>query len=165
MYRYCPQCAAELELRRLGAQELPTCPRCGFIHYNNSRPCVGVLVLEAGQVLLVERADEPFQGYWDIPGGFLESGEHPEAGARRELLEETGLEIELTGMLGFFLDTYGEEAFPTLNICYLARLTGGAAQAGSDALSLRWFPLNALPEQIAFTWEKEALELLHARRP
>ncbi len=160
MYRFCPQCAHELELRPHDSRQLPTCPNCGFVHYNNSRPCVGVFVLDGGKLLLVERAEEPFRGYWDIPGGFLDSGEHPGIGAKRELREETGLEIELTGLLGFFMDVYGEEALPTLNICYLARLAGGTARAGSDAASLRWFPLDALPGNIAFAWEREALEVL-----
>ena len=158
MYRFCPQCASTLERRQIQARALLACPSCDFIHYNNSRPCTGVLVLDQGRLLLVERADEPFQGYWDIPGGFLEAGEHPEAGAKRELLEETGLEIEITGLLGFFMDTYGEGDIPTLNICYLARVTGGQARAGSDAARLHWFPVEELPDRIAFHWEQEALE-------
>jgi len=162
MYRFCPQCATELELRRLDARDLLACPRCDFVHYNNSRPCVGVLVMDDAKVLLVERADEPFKGYWDIPGGFLEAGEHPEAGAAREMREETGLEIEVTSLLGFFMDAYGADDVPTLNICYLARIAGGEAQAGSDAVSLRWFPVEALPQKIAFTWEQEALRRLRS---
>lgn len=130
---------------------------------------MGVLVTRAGQndscpeVLLVKRAIEPAKGYWDIPGGFLESGEPPEIGAQRELLEETGLAIELTELLGFFMDVYGEEKEPVLNICYLARAVSGEARAGDDAAELAWFPLNKLPENIAFAWEKEALELMAKR--
>ena len=192
-YTFCPQCAAGLAPRRVDERDLLACPACGWVFYNNSAPCVGVLVVRerpvrqeetagvgtpalqgpeasvgqkfiscprALQVLLVRRAVEPFRGYWDIPGGFLESGEHPAAGARREVREETGLEIEPTEVLGFFMDVYGPEQEPTLNICYLSRIIGGEEKAGSDAAETRWFLLDQLPEQLAFAWEREALDLL-----
>ena len=162
-YRYCPGCAVELVTRHLDDQERQTCPRCGFIYYPHSSPCVGVLLVKDQEVLLVARATDPFQGYWDIPGGFLEAGEHPEAGAVREMREETGLLIQPTGVLGIWMDVYGPEQTPTLNICYLARLLGGEPVAGSDAASLRWHPLDELPSQIAFAWEHEALALLRER--
>jgi len=130
-----------LVVREAVGQELASCPA-------------------SARVLLVKRAVEPFRGYWDIPGGFLESGEHPADGARREILEETGLLIEPTEVLGFFMDVYGPEDEPTLNICYLARVVGGEEKAGSDAAEMRWFPVDQLPKQIAFRWEREALDLL-----
>ncbi len=74
------------------------------------------------------------------------------------MLEETGLEIELTELLGFYMDVYDAEAdIHTLNIVYLARVVGGEEKAGSDAARLRWFPVTALPEKIAFNFR--------ARRP
>jgi 8-oxo-dGTP diphosphatase len=163
-YRYCPECGAELATRMVHGRERPVCGACGFIHYEHSRPCVGVLVVEQGKVLLVERAIEPFLGYWDIPGGFLEAGEHPAAGAAREMLEETGLEIEPTEVLGLFMDVYGDQGIATLNICYLARVIGGELRAGDDAAGLRWHPLDRLPENIAFNWEQGAMEELNRRR-
>jgi 8-oxo-dGTP diphosphatase len=121
---------------------------------------VGVFVLRDKQVLLIKRAIEPYQGYWDIPGGFLEEGEHPEEGAVREIKEETGLVIEPTEILGVFMDEYGPDREATLNICYLAKVTGGEEKAGSDANEMAWFPLDNLPDQIAFNWSEEALERL-----
>jgi ADP-ribose pyrophosphatase YjhB (NUDIX family) len=79
-----------------------------------------VLAVKEGQLLLVRRAIEPYYGYWDIPGGFLEAGEHPEAGAIREMEEETGLVIEPVEILGLYMSTYGPAGEPTLNICYVA---------------------------------------------
>ncbi len=163
-YTFCPYCGERLALRPVDGRELPACPACSFIFYNNSAPCVGVLVTNScSEVLLVKRAIEPAIGCWDIPGGFLESGEHPEAGAKRELLEETGLEIELTELLGFFMDVYGEEKEPVLNICYLARTIGGEPHPGDDAAEIAWFPLDDLPDNIAFAWEREALKMLLGR--
>ncbi len=178
-YKFCPQCATPLEPREVEGRTLPACPACGWVFYNNSAPCVGVVVVRPGpgghvqenpapalreEVLLVERGIEPFKGWWDIPGGFLESGEHPAEAARREVLEETGLEIEPVEVLDFYMDVYGPENEPTLNICYLAQVVDGEERAGSDAERLGWFPLDALPDKIAFNWEREALETIRARR-
>ena len=162
-YTFCPQCGSRLEARAIDGRERPACPQCDFVDYQNAKPCVGVLVVDDGKVLLVERAIEPFKGYWDIPGGFLDSDEHPAEGAKREMVEETGLVVELAEVLGFWVDAYSHEGFNTLNICYLGRLTGGEAKAGSDAERIEWFPLDDLPPKIAFNWERAALEKLRDR--
>ena len=162
-YSFCPECGGPLSPRALHGAQRMTCGRCGFVLYENSKPCVGVLALSAGRVLLVKRAIEPFKGWWDIPGGFLEAGEHPADGAVREMREETGLEVEPVEILGLFMDIYGSEQLPTLNICYLAKVSGGEPRASSDASDLAWFPLDELPDEIAFSWEKEALARLEGK--
>ena len=162
-YIFCPKCGNRLEARSIDGRERPACPRCDFVDYENAKPCVGVLVVDAGRVLLVERGIEPFKGYWDIPGGFLDSDEHPADAAKREMLEETGLLVEPVEVLDFWVDAYGDEEFTALNICYVARVVGGEAKAGSDAIRIEWFPLDALPPKIAFNWERAALEKLRER--
>ena len=163
-YAFCPKCGGHLETHLVEERERLVCRVCGFIFYQNSKPCVTVLILRQNNVLLAQRAIEPFKGYWDLPGGFLEAGEAPEAGAHREVLEETGLEIELTELLGLFIGRYGTGGFPTLNICYVANVIGGQARAQSDVEALTWFPLTALPQQIAFDdWSIEALRRLQQR--
>jgi ADP-ribose pyrophosphatase YjhB (NUDIX family) len=111
---------------------------------------------DTGRVLLARRAFEPDAGLWDIPGGFLEEGEEPLAGLRRELLEETGLSIEVGDFLGAFVDTYGEgpEANAVLNLVWEARVSGGEPTAADDVAELRWFSRDALPpdEELAFRW-------------
>ena len=143
-WRYCPRCAADLDLTRAPARV--ECPRCGF---------VGVRELQAvlrarssrtakGRILLGRRAVPPDQGLWDILGGYLEEHEHPLDGLRRELLEETGLTIEPQRFLGVFMDTYGDspEANATLNLIWVgegrrrvtrSRRTTSPSCAGSRA--------------------------------
>jgi ADP-ribose pyrophosphatase YjhB (NUDIX family) len=159
-YSFCPKCGSPLTLDLIDQHERLVCSDCTFIFYQNSKPCVGALILDQGKLLLVKRSQEPFKGYWDIPGGFLEAGEHPEAGVLREIYEETGLHIQLDKLLGFFMDIYQTTGDPTLNIFYTATPTGGEARAGSDATHLHWFDLHALPEQIAFKSAHEVLALL-----
>lgn len=159
-YSFCPKCGGRLALRPVDQHEQLVCTQCCFVFYQNSKPCVGALVIDQGKLLLVQRAIEPFKGYWDIPGGFLELGEHPETGAAREIFEETGLHIQLGNLLGIFMDVYETTGDATLNLFYSAVVTGGEARAGSDAAHLHWFDLEALPERIAFKSAHEVLTLL-----
>jgi ADP-ribose pyrophosphatase YjhB (NUDIX family) len=143
-WRYCPRCTAELER----GFERVECPACGFLSHSNSEPTACALVADAeGRLLLVRRARDPYGGTWDLPGGFLEEAEHPLDALRRELLEETGLEVDPLDFVGAWLDRYGDgpDAPTTLNLYWTARVTGGEPVAGDDAAELRWFPHGALP--------------------
>jgi 8-oxo-dGTP diphosphatase len=154
-YNFCSHCGTPLTP---GAPFAPQqCTNCGTWHYHNSKPCAGALVLQDNRVLLAKRAIEPFKGYWDIPGGFLEPGEHPEAGAKRELLEETGLQIRLTGLLGIYMDEYGAANYYTLNMYYLAEIVSGTPHATDDVAELEWFSLDDLPTQFAFAHEHQVM--------
>jgi len=111
---------------------------------------------DRGRVLLARRAHEPDAGLWDAPGGFLEEGEDPLDGLRRELREETGLEVEPGRFVGTFVDTYGvgPGAPPVLNLVWEVEVVGGEAAPADDVAELRWFPRDALPpdEDVAFRW-------------
>jgi ADP-ribose pyrophosphatase YjhB (NUDIX family) len=153
-WRTCPRCTEPLSVFP-GRVE---CAACAFVAYANSAPTASALVVdETGRVLLARRAVEPFRGRWDIPGGFLEEHEHPEDALRRELREETGLEIEPTAFLGIWMDWYGEKApgiQATLNLYWLARATGEAEpHAADDVDELRWFRPDELPppDELAFS--------------
>jgi 8-oxo-dGTP diphosphatase len=157
--RFCPKCAAGLTARLMEGRERLVCEACGFVLYLNPRPTTCAVVVDGDQVMLVRRAVEPRRGWWDLPGGFLEQGEHPAEGLRREVREETGLEIEILELLGFFLDAYPEPGETTLNCYYVARVSDGEPEPGSDVAEIRWFHRDALPpvEQIAFRNNREAL--------
>jgi ADP-ribose pyrophosphatase YjhB (NUDIX family) len=131
------------------------CPECGFVSYSSSKPTAGALVVdEAGRLLLGRRRFEPFAGRWDIPGGFLEEGEHPLDGMRRELREETGLEVEPIEFLGAWMDRYGGDstAEATLNLYWTARAVAGEPEPADDVTELRWFAPDELPgaDELAF---------------
>ena len=93
--------------------------------YIASKPCVKVIVAESDSVLLVKRSIGPYLGYWDILGGFLEAGEHPEDGARREILEEARLDVQLLGVVGMYVGSYSGEGLPhTLTLAYAGKARG-----------------------------------------
>jgi ADP-ribose pyrophosphatase YjhB (NUDIX family) len=110
------------------------------------------------KVLLGRRADEPYRGTWDLPGGFLEAGEVPERGLRREIREELGAKIRSARLLGFFHETYGPGGFPILAIVYRVRLAAGRLRHGSDVSEVRWFSVRKLPyREIGFASVRRAL--------
>jgi 8-oxo-dGTP diphosphatase len=149
-WRWCPRCREALQTGDARVE----CPACGFVAYASSKATAGALVEEGRRVLLARRAHEPFQGRWDIPGGFLEEGEHPLDGVRRELREETGLEIEPVDFLGMWMDRYGGDstAEATLNLYWTARATAGEPAPADDVNELRWFGPDELPapDELAF---------------
>ena len=119
-------------------------------------------------MLLARRAHEPDANLWDLLGGFLEEGEHPLDGLRRELLEETGLHVEPKDFLGAFLDTYGDgpQTASVLNLVWRGRIVSGDPAPADDVSELRWFAPNELPppEECAFRWVAPFLAGLTAGR-
>ena len=161
-WHFCPRCRTEL--RHEGSRV--ECEACGFVAYASSKPTAGALVEDGGRVLLARRAHEPFKGRWDIPGGFLDEGEHPLDGLRRELREETGLEIEPLEFLGVWMDRYGGDstAEATLNLYWTARVVSGEPEAADDVSELSWFEAEKLPAPDELAFENVALVLDAYRR-
>ena len=163
-WKFCPRCRTELEL----GDGRASCPACGFTAYAGSVPTASALCVDDdGRVLLARRAHEPERGKWDLPGGFLDEGEHPLDGLRRELHEETGLEAEPGEFVGVWIDRYGDgpAAPATLNLYWTARVAGGEPVAADDVSELRWFAPAELPsrEELAFENNERALSAWRAR--
>ena len=104
-----------------------------------SRPIVGVgavIVNDDGDVVLIKRRYEPLAGQWSLPGGSLEVGETLEAGVAREMLEETGLEVEVGPVIDVFdrilLDADKKVRYHFVLVDYLCRPRSGTLAAASD---------------------------------
>jgi 8-oxo-dGTP diphosphatase len=115
------------------------------------RPVVGVgaVILHRNKVVLIKRKYDPLAGRWSLPGGTLEIGESLEAGVAREMLEETGLEVEVGPVVEVFdrilRDDEGRVEYHFVIVDYLCRPLGGALQAGSDVDDAVW----VAPEDLA----------------
>ena len=98
MAYHCLLCGKELCEKVLENRPRLVCPQCSWIYYPQLKVTAGVLIEEKGKLLLVQRAFDPWKGCWYLPAGYIEVDEDPLAGAQREVKEETGLDIEITGL-------------------------------------------------------------------
>lgn len=100
-YKFCPRCATALQVEPLAGRERNACPSCQFTHWNNPLPVVAALIQVGEQIMLARNAAWPPKMFALITG-FLEAGETPEAGLRREIKEETNLEVEQANLIGVY---------------------------------------------------------------
>jgi 8-oxo-dGTP diphosphatase len=142
-YRFCPRCGAPLESRTLKATEPPrlVCRACAFVFFLDPKVATGVVFPYQGGILLVQRAIEPQYGKWVFPGGYVDRGETLEAAALREVREESGLVVRLTGLLG----AYSFPGNPVILVAYAGEVTGGAIAIDDESLAARAFPPDGIP--------------------
>jgi mutator protein MutT len=115
---------------------------------------VGVIIRQGDQIALIQRAKEPAKGLWTFPGGAIELGESLEEAARREALEETGLEVQI-GKVATVIDhvardAHGRVTYHYVIVDYWAQPVSGTLRPGTDAQDARWFNRAGL-EQVTMT--------------
>ncbi len=157
VFKYCPMCQHELKERHRDGRMRQECGRCGFVNYENPLPAAAVVLTRNDEILLVRRKFEPRSGDWTLPAGFVERDETAEQAAMREAKEETGLDVRLSGLLQVFGSCETTE-LPIILIVYCGWIVGGHLQAGDDAEEARFFALNRLPDNIAFSNHRRAIE-------
>jgi len=155
--RFCQVCAHLLVERYIDAERRRRlqCENCGFIHYMNPRVVVSIVVEHGGKVLLQQRANEPRARFWTFPGGFLEIGELPEDGARRETLEEVGLDVVPACLQG----VYGRADVGIVLVVYNASSDSADARVSDpESLQVRWYAVAEVPwTELAFDTTEAAL--------
>jgi len=128
------------------------CPQCGRPRqaYRNPTPTVDVIIHVAGLGVVLIRRKNPPPG-WALPGGFVDYGESAELAAVREAKEETGLDVELTGLLGVYSKPDRDPRGHTMSVVYTAMAKDPSTlAAGDDAGQAVFFPLDKLPDPLAF---------------
>jgi len=134
---------------------------CNKVFYRNPTVGVAVVVLEPQGLLMVRRRGS-YSGGWCIPCGHVEWGEEVREAAARELLEETGVRVEV-GPVMEVLSNFHDPAHLTVGIWFYGRRTGGELRPGSDAEAVGFFPLNNLPHPIAFPTDVRVCAMLRKR--
>jgi ADP-ribose pyrophosphatase YjhB (NUDIX family) len=116
------------------------------------RPIIGVgaILLQRDRILMAQRGKEPLKGSWSLPGGALETGESLADGVRREVREETGLDIRPLGVLEIFerimRDASGAPEYHYVLIDYVCRIVGGTLAPGDDVCAVEWVRRRDLPK-------------------
>ncbi|MFQ6085218.1 MAG: NUDIX domain-containing protein [Candidatus Bathyarchaeia archaeon] len=111
-----------------------------------------IIVGKDGSFVLIRRSRPPFEGYWAIPGGFVELGERVEDAAIREAKEETGLDVALRKIVGVYSDPERDPRGHVISVCFLAEEVGGELKKTEETTEVKRF--NSIPNKIAFDHEK-----------
>ena len=124
-------------------------------------PTVDVVIEIDGGIVLIERRNPPHG--WALPGGFVDYGESVEDAARREMREETTLDVTLTALLGVYSDPTRDARGHTISTVFVGRATG-TPKADDDAANVGVFGENDLPTPLAFDHGRIVADYFHFRR-
>ena len=137
------------------------------IEQREHRQCV-LLAGRRGPILIVERGREPLKGYWSLPGGLVETGETLEQALKREILEETGLEVKLVHMFEVFerimRDPQGQAEYHYVLMDYVCKVVGGDLRAGDDVSRAAWVPRADLKNYRLTEGTLDVIERAYAQR-
>ncbi|MCI4433947.1 MAG: NUDIX domain-containing protein [Thermoplasmata archaeon] len=111
------------------------------------------IINEGRSILLIKRKNEPYMGYYALPGGFVEYGETVEEAIKREIFEETGLEVKILNILGVYSSPDRDPRGHTISIVYILDKISGHPRAGDDAEDLKFFEIKKIPD-LAFDHNK-----------
>ncbi len=161
-YRFCPRCATPLTRAARGGRLRPACPACGFVVYRNPVVGVAIVMRSAGKVLLGLRAGS-YRDQWCIPCGFVEWDEDVRLAAEREFAEETGLQVRAGRVVAVHSNFHNPEQH-TVGIWFAGTVRGGTLCPGDDLREVAFFPLDALPEPLAFPTDRLVLAQLERER-
>ena len=149
-FTYCPKCGTHLVKKQMDGMLRNCCTKCGYIQYINPLPGVAVLVEKDHQLLIGKRSKESVEsGKWCLPCGFIEHGESYLDAARREVFEETGLDVEITSLVGVSSNRINIDLHTMVTVL-TASVVNGTPQAGDDLVALTWIHKNTNMPEMAF---------------
>ena len=139
-FHYCPKCSAAA----LGPSSAKSvlCSECGFEYFVNPAAAVaGLIVNEAGELLVTVRAHDPGKGRWDLPGGFTDPDETAEHALGREIKEELNLDVESMEYFGSAANEYIYKGvtYPTLDLAFVCHVTDFSAMKALDDIEEAMF--------------------------
>ncbi len=139
---YCYDCGAASPM----VGEWPTCPEHGpRWKLRRNAPCAEVALERDGRVLMVRRARDPFAGYWEFPGGYVDLGETPMMAAIREAREELGVDVALTAALGVFVVEWQPGECVQVHL-FTARCNDEIDADPSEIAETRWCAAGDAPD-------------------
>lgn len=148
-YIYCPRCGHHPLTDGIPVGDTHSrqyCRQCHHIVYDNPRVIAGAIIEHEGQILLCQRGIPPGVGRWTLPAGFMERGESVEEAAAREVMEETGMQVEIRSPYSIF-------SVPPTNEIYLIYCAAPVAwdnPPGPESLRVAWFCIEDIPWEEIF---------------
>ena len=122
------------------------CPSCG--RYKNRRVAVDAIIVQDNTILLIKRAVDPFKDLWALPGGGIDFDQTAVEALRLEVEEEVGLTVVSSDFLNIYTNP-ARDPKQVIALAYIVK-TEGKPKAGSDAQECKFFPIDALPQPLAF---------------
>jgi len=153
---YCPRCGHPVELEEHFGKLRPACPSCSWIYFADPKVAVAALIEQGDRILLVRRVNDPQRGLWTLPAGFVDAGEDPVQAIERECFEETGLHVQVLGLLDVLAGQEHSRGAHIL-IVYRVGVLSGTVRPGDDADKVAFFSRYNLPE-LAFSTTRRILE-------
>lgn len=145
-FNFCPVCGSKHF--EVNDDQSKRCDNCGFVYYLNPSASTAALILnKSDELLVLTRKCEPAKGTLDLPGGFCVIGESGEQGVRREVKEETGLDVTETRYLFSYPNTYLYSGFNvrTLDLFFLCKVKDDShVVPHDDAQAYQWLPLSKI---------------------
>ena len=121
-----------------------------------------VIVCDNDSIILIKRKNSPYKGLWALPGGFVEYGETVESAVLREVMEETGLKIDLNEVSGVYSYSHRDPRGHIITICFTAQKKGGNLKANTDAIEVDCLKLDDIFKlNLAFDHKKIIIDALN----
>lgn len=156
---YCPYCGGKLAYRQVENIQRLRCISCKTVLYENPIVGVAAIIINGNKHLLLgKRKGGDYQGLWCIPCGYLEYDEDIVTGVKRELKEETNLDIEVDQVYSVQSNMHNPQCH-SVGVWYLARIINGNIKPGDDIGDLRYFPFGDLPP-LAFPTDRMVINKL-----
>jgi 8-oxo-dGTP diphosphatase len=133
------------------------------VHYENPAVTAFAFVERSERYLILERGQEPYRGRWELPGGFVEAGERPAESIKREVFEETGLQIAELTILGAYASRYGDDGKWTVDVAFHCRARPGDLSLSAESSDAAWVAIEQMPP-LAFAGERSAFDELKQTR-